>query len=253
MEKYLRNKNILVTGTSRGIGRAIAVYLANAGANIAIHYNQNADKAEEVLMKCGNNSFLLQADLTSRQAVKKLFGDTINRFGTLDVIINNAGIATSSDFLDDDDQWMADWDKTIEINLNVTAYLCKKVISHFLENSISGIIINMSSRAAFRGDTKDYLAYAASKGGVISLTRSIARAYGKNGIVAFNIAPGFVRTDMAQQFFDEYGEDYALNDISLNKLTEPEDIAPFVGFLASSQANHATGDTFHINAGSYLH
>jgi len=253
LENYLQNKNILVTGASRGIGRAIAKNLANAGANIAIHYNQNTTKAKEVLKKCGNNSFILQADLTNAKDVKRLFSDTIDRFGKLDVIINNAGIAIHSDPLDGDDQWLTDWLKTMVINLNATAFLCKKAISHFLQNSISGKIINISSRAAFRGDTRDYLAYAASKGGVISLTRSIARAYGKNNIVAFNIAPGFVRTDMAQQFFDEYGEDLVLNDIANNKLTEPEDIAPLVGFLASGQADHATGDTFHINAGSYLH
>ncbi|MFC2123821.1 SDR family NAD(P)-dependent oxidoreductase [Bacteroidota bacterium] len=253
MEQYLDNKNILVTGASRGIGRAIAEYLAKAGANLAIHYHQNIGAAKEVLDECGNKSFILQADLSNRNEVDKLFHKVVEEFATVDVIINNAGIAINSDPLGDDIQWTDDWLKTMEINLNATGYLCKKAISHFLEKTIRGKIINISSRAAFRGDTKDYLAYAASKGGVVSLTRSIARAFGKDGIVAFNVAPGFVKTDMAQQFFDEYGEDYALNDLALDRLTHPEDIAPFIRFLASGQADHATGDTFHINAGSYLH
>ena len=115
------------------------------------------------------------------------------------------------------------------------------------------IIINIASRAAFRGDTKDYMAYAASKAGVVGLTRSIARAYGKNGIKAFIVAPGFVRTEMAQSFTDEYGEEHALNDLALDQMTEPNDVAQFVVFLASGLANHATGGTFDINAGSYVH
>ena len=130
--------------------------------------------------------------------------------------------------------------------------MCKKAIEHFLENG-GGRIINISSRAAFRGDTSDYLAYAASKGGVVALTRSIARAYGKNEIKAFTIAPGFVRTDMAQDFMDQYGEGFALNDIALNELTEPKDLAPLVTLMASGLMDHATGCTIDVNAASYVH
>ena len=97
------------------------------------------------------------------------------------------------------------------------------------------------------------MAYAASKAGVVGLTRSIARAYGKDGIKAFLVAPGFVRTEMAKEFIDQYGEDYATSDLALDTMTEPQDIAHFVAFLASGYANHATGGTFDINAGSYVH
>ena len=116
-----------------------------------------------------------------------------------------------------------------------------------------GRIVNISSRAAFRGDQPDYLAYAASKAGLVALTRSLARAYGKDGIVAFNVAPGFTRTEMAQDFIDQYGEDYAVSDIALTRLTEPKDIAPTLVFLASGLADHATGATIDINAASYVH
>jgi NAD(P)-dependent dehydrogenase (short-subunit alcohol dehydrogenase family) len=113
-------------------------------------------------------------------------------------------------------------------------------------------LVNISSRAAFRGDTEDYLAYAASKGGVVSLTRSIARAFGKDNIKAFDLAPGFTHTEMAQVFIDKYGEDY-VKDGALPNMTEPADIARMVVFLASGNADHATGTTIDMNAGSYVH
>ena len=116
-----------------------------------------------------------------------------------------------------------------------------------------GRIINIASRAAFRGDTKDYLAYAASKGGMVSLTRSIARAWGKQGIVAFTIAPGWVMTDMAKQFIAQNGDEVVLNELALAELTQPSDVAPTVVFLASGLSDHATGCTIDINAGSYVH
>ena len=132
------------------------------------------------------------------------------------------------------------------------ALLCARAIPQF-ETRGGGRIINISSRAAFRGDQPDYIAYAASKGGMVALTRSIARGFGKQGVVAFNVAPGFTRTAMAQDFIDQYGEDYAVSDIALTRLTEPKDIAPTVVFLASGLADHATGATIDINAGSYVH
>lgn len=113
--------------------------------------------------------------------------------------------------------------------------------------------MNVASRAAFRGDTPEYLAYAASKAGMVALVRSIARGCGKDGIVAFTVAPGFTRTEMAQDFIDAYGEDYASRDMALQRMTEPEDIAPTIAFLLSGMADHATGATIDLNAGSYVH
>jgi NAD(P)-dependent dehydrogenase (short-subunit alcohol dehydrogenase family) len=116
----------------------------------------------------------------------------------------------------------------------------------------NGRIVMISSRAAFRGDTPDYLAYAASKGALVSLTRSIARHYGKQGVKAFLIAPGFTRTDMANGILAAYGEDFALKDIALRELTLPEDIAPMVTLLCSGLSDHATGTSIDMNAGSYV-
>ena len=252
MQVDLTNKNILVTGASRGIGKAIASQMAEAGAVVALHYNTQAKKAQQLASQLGGNAHVLQADLNNPDQAIELFDQAVATMGHLDVMVNNAGVAISSPLKKEDRSWMQDWNTTMQVNLNTTALLCKKAVTHF-EQQGGGRIINISSRAAFRGDTSEYLAYAASKGGMVTLTRSLARAFGKQGVKAFNIAPGFVRTDMAQEFMDQYGEEIALKDIALDRLTEPEDVAPMVVFLASGLADHATGCTIDINAGSYVH
>lgn len=252
MHINLKQKNIIVTGGSRGIGKSIAELLVSCGANVAIQYNKNENRALKVKKTLGSKAKLYQCDFADGLAVASLFSEVEKDFKHIDVIINNAGVAISSDPQKDDVKWIDDWLQTMDINLNSVALLCKKAISHF-KKSDGGIIINISSRAAFRGDSKDYMAYAASKAGIVGLTRSIARAYGKDDIKAFLVAPGFVRTEMAQDFIDQYGVAYATSDLALNQMTEPADIAHFVVFLCSGLANHATGGTFDINGGSYVH
>lgn len=248
----LTGRTILITGASGGIGKAVAEQLANAGATIALHYNQQKQAAEKLAAEIGNNSSTFKADLADEKEVINLFEAVIDHYQNVDGLINNAGIAIPSSPGKDDRLWLKDWHATLEVNLNATALLCKKAIAHFLPKQ-EGRIVNITSRAAFRGDTPEFLAYAASKGGLVSLTRSIARGYGKSGIKAFNIAPGFARTDMAQGFMDLYGEQIALDDIALKELTEPRDIAPMIALLISGLADHATGCTIDINAGSYVH
>ncbi len=247
----LKGKIVLVTGASRGIGSAIAEGLAKAGATVAVHCNSNLDRAQELASKCSHQSAAFSADLSFPRNAISLFTKVIDTYGRLDVLVNNAGVAISSDLFENDETWLTDWEQTFSVNLTSLALLCKKSIEHF-KNQDSGIIINISSRAAFRGDTQDYLAYAASKGGVVALTKSIARAFGKQNILAYSVAPGFTKTEMAQDFIDAYGEDFATKDLALNELTKPEDIAPTVVFLASGLAKHATGTTIDINAGSYV-
>lgn len=248
----LNSQKILITGASRGIGRGIAEQLSSSGAEVLIHFNQNLDEAKSLQQRLKCNSHLVPCDLSNLELVKGWIPELITTYGKIDAIVNNAGIAISTPDDAPTDDWSSTWLKTMDVNINALAIICKEFIEHARKNQ-NGRIVNISSRAAFRGDTPDYLAYAASKGAIVSYTRSIARYYGKEGIKAFIIAPGFTRTDMAQDFMDQYGEAYALNDIALNQLTEPKDIAPMVTLLCSGMADHATGCTIDINAGSYVH
>ncbi|MEQ9442526.1 MAG: SDR family oxidoreductase [Cyclobacteriaceae bacterium] len=248
----LSDRNILVTGSTRGIGRAIAEQLAAAGAHVALHYHQSRDTAQHLAENIGHGAVPFQADLGKPVEVLQLFHNVLERFKRIDGVVNNAGIVVSADVEGDDIAFTDSWSKTMMVNLHATGLLCKKAINHFQEIG-GGRIVNIASRAAFRGDTSDYLAYAASKGGVVALTRSIARAYGKQGIKVFTVAPGFTKTDMADDFIRKYGEEYVKSDIALTSLTQPEDIAPTIVFLMSGLADHATGATIDINAGSYVH
>lgn len=252
MNVSLENQRILVTGASRGIGRAIAKQLSDSGAEVIIHYNTDIEKAQSLKNELSNSSHLAQCDLSQPQKVIGFIPKLIESYGPISGIVNNAGVAISAPDSLDTDAWVLIWEKTFAVNTTSVGILCKEFVTHAVSQG-QGRIVNISSRAAFRGDTTDYLAYAASKGALVSLTRSIARYYGKKGVKAFLIAPGFTRTDMAEEILSEYGEDYALNDIALPKLTAPEDIAPMVTLLCSGFADHATGASIDINAGSYVH
>jgi 3-oxoacyl-[acyl-carrier protein] reductase len=252
MKIDLSNTSVLVTGASRGIGAAVARAMAQAGARVAIHYRDQRQAATALAEQIGGSAEIFRADLASTEECLALWKAVTSRYGRVHTLVNNAGIAVSSSMESAAEDWLEGWDTTMAVNLRAPAVLCKLAIEHFAAQG-GGRIINISSRAAFRGDQPSYLAYAASKGGLIALTRSIARGYGKAGILAFNVAPGFTRTEMAQDFIDQYGEDYATSDIALRRLTEPSDIAPFLVFLASGLADHATGCTIDINAGSYVH
>lgn len=251
MNISLKNHRILVTGASRGIGRAIARQLSESGAEVIIHYNSNRYEAETLLGQLKNPAFIEPCDLSLSHEVVGFIPKLTEKYGPLTALVNNAGISPAApDSLPTSD-WLKVWEKTMAVNATAVGILCKEFVDQ-AKIQQQGRIVTISSRAAFRGDTTDYLAYAASKGALVSLTRSIARHYGKMGIKAFLVAPGFTRTDMAAQILSEYGEEFALNDIALNDLTTPEDIAPMVTLLCSGLADHATGTSIDINAGSYV-
>jgi NAD(P)-dependent dehydrogenase (short-subunit alcohol dehydrogenase family) len=242
---------VLVTGASRGIGAAIARAFAGAGARVGVHYGRNRAAAEALARELGGGAEVFQADLARSEDCGRLWAEAVERFGRIEALINNAGVAIRARLDATTPVWLEAWDATMAVNLRATALLSRSAIAHF-EAHGGGRIVNIASRAAFRGDTPDYLAYASSKAGMVALTRSIARGFGPKGIMAFTVAPGFTRTEMAQDFIDLYGEEIASGDIALSRLTEPEDIAPTVVFLASGLADHATGSTIDINAGSYV-
>lgn len=252
MKINLTETNVLVTGASRGIGEAVARKMAEAGARVAVHYNQHQERAEALACELGNGAQAFQADFAQSADCDQLFDDVLAAFGHVDVLVNNAGIALHMGLDQPTEEWEADWNRLMAVNLRAPELLCRRAIRHFQENG-GGRLINVASRAAFRGDSKDYMAYAASKGGLVALTRSIARAFGQDDIKAFILAPGFTRTDMAQDFIDSYGDGIVRDGLALDRLTEPEDIAPLAVFLASGLGDHATGCTVDVNAGSYVH
>jgi len=252
MQIDLTGKTILVTGASRGIGRSLAEGLAGAGATVAAHFNQSRAATETLVDTLGHHARAFQADLAEPASCEGLFDAVVETYGRLDVLVNNAGIALKMPFDMETDEWRRRWELTMAVNLRAVELLSRMAVRHFQQHG-GGRIINVASRAAFRGDSPEHMTYAASKGGVVALTRSIARAFGKAGICAFVLAPGFVRTEMAQDFIDECGEDHVADELALDRLTEPADLTPLVVLLASGLADHATGSTFDVNAGSYVH
>lgn len=247
----LTNKTILVTGASNGIGKAITEYLIQMGARVAIHYRSNQKNAEELESSCTNGSRAFKADLSKESDVYELFNNVLTEFKQLDAIVLNAGVFLEHSTDLETKHWMEVWRKTIEINLNSVGLLTKLGIDHFKKIN-GGRFIYIGSRAVFRGETEEYLAYAASKGGLTSLARSVARSFGKQNIKSFVVSPGFTRTQMAEQFIETYGKERVLNEIALSELTKPQDLAPLVALLCSGLMDHATGATIDVNAGSHI-
>jgi 3-oxoacyl-[acyl-carrier protein] reductase len=251
MQIDLRDKKIIVTGASSGIGYALAESLIKAGAEVAIHYN-HGKKGAQSLLKSGNNSKIFQANLSQEAEVLRFFEEVVNQMGKIDVIVHNAGIFEEHKVDDNSENWMNIWHKTMNINLHSVGILTHLGLQHFKSNN-GGAMIYIASRAAFRGETEDYLAYAASKGALVSLGRTVARSFGKYNIKSFIIAPGFTKTAMAESYIATHGEESILKELSLNELTLPEHIASTVTLIAAGLMDHATGSTIDFNAGSYVH
>jgi NAD(P)-dependent dehydrogenase (short-subunit alcohol dehydrogenase family) len=249
----LKDQNILVTGASDGIGREIARHLMQNGARVAIHYNTNSKAALELLEDFGSSgSQIFQANLSDPNSCINLWDEIIREFKRLDSVVLNAGVYLKHPVEESDDDWLRTWNLSLAINLDAAGLLTKKAIQHFKTRKKGGRLIYIASRAVFRGETEEYLGYAASKGGLVSLARSVARSFGKYDIKSFILAPGFVRTAMARQFIETYGEQRICDELSLSKLTEPEDLAPLIALMCSGLMDHATGATIDINAGSHI-
>ena len=246
---------VLLTGSSKGIGYKIAKDLLAEGHELALHYNKNESSLDALLKKDKTGSFSIQADLSQQEEIKKMVENTIGKLSFPDCIINNAGIAESADISLDINSWSNMFDKTIDVNLKAPSLIFKEIIKYKRSNKIKSRLrfINIASRAAFRGEQQDYISYACSKGGIISLTKTMSRSFGESdNVVAISIAPGFVRTEMAQSFIDKHGEDSVKQGITLDRLTEPKDIAPLVNFIVSGKMDHCVGSTIDVNGGSYL-
>jgi 3-oxoacyl-[acyl-carrier protein] reductase len=249
----LQHSTVLVTGASRGIGEAIARTLHGAGASVLLHYCQGEAEAKQIAAALGpERSQLLQADLAVPGAAPELWQRAMAWRGSISAVINNAATMPAAPLTADWSQWSTAWQETLQVNLVAMADLCREAIAHF-QTQGGGTIVNLASRAAFRGDGPEFMAYAASKGGVIGLTRTIAKGFAADGVRAYAIAPGFVRTDRIEQVMAERGAEYVTRDIPMGAPAEPQDIANLVAFLVAGLAPHATGATFDVNGASYFH
>jgi NAD(P)-dependent dehydrogenase (short-subunit alcohol dehydrogenase family) len=237
---------VIVTGSSRGIGHAITKKLLKEGYSVTGTSRSKKNPFQNI-----HHYTHLKCDLSEQDEVCKL-KDIFEMNPIPEVLINNAGMFDEAQMDNSDENWLQNWDMTMQVNLRSAALLSKWAINAWKNADVEGRLINISSRAGYRGDTGEYASYAASKGGLIAFTKSIARSFGKFGITAYSIAPGFVDTDMAQNSVEVYGEEYLTKDLALDSIAPPEQIANIVALLAKGNLTHATGQTFHVNSGSYL-
>ncbi|NJK64231.1 MAG: SDR family oxidoreductase [Synechococcaceae cyanobacterium SM2_3_1] len=249
----LQGQTVLITGGSRGIGEITVRTLHQVGAHVLLHYHRGRSEAEAIAADLqGDRIYLLQADLAVPGRARELWSEAWQWRGAIHVLINNAATMPSAPITEDWESWSHGWQQTLQVNLIAVADLCREAVLHFRQQQ-QGIIINLASRAAFRGDGPQFMPYAASKGGVIALTRTLARTVAAEGILVYAIAPGFVRTARIEELMQTQGAQSVIADIPMGAPADPQDVANLITFLASGQVPHATGATFDINGASYFH
>jgi 3-oxoacyl-[acyl-carrier protein] reductase len=229
---------ILVTGASRGIGAAILDALEGQA--------QLVGQASTV------RDHLIGADLHRPGAATALWDAAIGRLGEVDVLVNNAGIFEAAPLDGDDEVWLAAWERTMRVNLTASAELCRLAVRHWQSRGRGGRIVNVASRAAYRGDSPAHWHYAASKAGMVAMTKTIARGYARDDILAFAVCPGFTMTGMAEDYLASRGGDKLLADIPLGRVAEPAEVASIVAYLALTAPASMTGAVLDVNGASYV-
>lgn len=245
----LKGKSALVTGASRGIGRAIAIELARQGVNVAVNFAGNAKKAEEVVAEIkalGSQAFAIKADVANSDEVAAMVKETVDAFGSLDILVNNAGITRDGLIMRMKED---DWDAVINTNLK-GVFNCAKAVTRQMMKQRYGRIINISSVVGVLGNAGQ-ANYVAAKAGVIGLTKTLARELANRNINVNAVAPGFIETDMTDELSEEIKQEL-LKQIPLAKLGKAEDIAAVVRFLVSEDANYMTGQTLHVDGGMVM-
>jgi len=245
----LDGKTALVTGASRGIGRAIALCLAAEGARVAINYAGNVRAAEEVktaIEAAGGTAILCQADIADSSAVEAMVANVVKEFGTIDILVNNAGITRDALLMRMKDE---DFAKVLNTNLKGVFY-CTKAVSKLMMKKRSGRIVNMASVVGLVGNAGQ-TNYAAAKAGVIGFSKSAAKELASRGITVNVVAPGFIGTDMTAGL-PESVKEKMLTDIPLGRMGEAEDVANAVLFLASDQASYITGQVVNVDGGMVM-
>lgn len=245
----LEGKTALVTGASRGIGRAIALGLAEAGANVAVNYAGSREKAEKVaeeIEKMGAKALVIQSDVSDDESVRGMVKEVIGQFGSLDILVNNAGITRDNLIMRMKEK---DWDDVMNTNLK-GVFHCTKAVTRQMMKQRSGRIINIASVTGVIGNPGQ-ANYAAAKAGILGLTKSSARELAARNITVNAIAPGFIATDMTEELNEDVKEQM-LNQIPLSRFGKPEDVANLVKFLASEGSGYITGQTFCVDGGMVM-
>lgn len=239
------NTHVLVTGSTRGIGAEAAKLLIHKGCEVIGHGTTASDG-------------VIAADLSDPAAADRLWGEALERLdGRIDVLVNNAGVFEPVGVEASLEDWQAGWARTMQINLQASADLCRAAVRHFRERGArngegGGRIVNVASRAAYRGDSPSHWHYAASKAGMVGMTKSIARGYAAEGILAFAVCPGFTMTGMAEDYLASRGGDKLLADIPLGRVAEPAEVASAIAYLALEAPPSMTGAVLDINGASFV-
>ena len=233
--------NILITGASRGIGEATLAKLVATGHRVVGQSTAGSDT-------------LIAADFTEPAAPRRLWEQAFERLnGRIDVLVNNAGIFEGVADNAGDEEWHAAWAKTLTVNLQASADLCRHAIAHFRSSDTpGGRIVNVASRAAYRGDSPMHWHYAASKAGMVAMTKSIARGYAHENILAFAVCPGFTATGMVEEYIASRGGEKLLADIPLGRPAAPDEVAETIRWLAIDAPPSATGAVIDVNGASYV-
>lgn len=231
--------NILITGASRGIGAAAYALLKAAGHTVVGHSTRGSDE-------------LVAGDLMDSAAPQRIWDAALDKLGgSIDVLINNAGIYETADETASDEEWHAAWERTMTVNLQSAADLCRLAIRHFRERQ-GGRIVNVSSRAAYRGDSPQHWHYAASKAGMVGMTKSIARGYASEGILAFVVTPGFTVSEMTEDYLKGRGGEKILAEIPLGRVASTNEVGEVIRWLATEAPASATGSVIDVNGASYV-
>lgn len=251
MDLKLKGKCAIVTGSSRGVGRGIATALAQEGAKVVVNYNRSAEKAEELvesIRKEGGEAYAVKADLGNPDECRKLLEEAEKKYGSADILINNAGVWPTN--------WVQDipldeWNKTIDVNLTSVFLTSQAFVKYNIDKGRGGKILNVTSQAAFHGSTTGHAHYAASKAGVVALTVSMAREMAKYGINVNAIALGMVQTDMTSKALEK-NKEYYMKRIPIGRVAQPSDIANIALFLVSEPAGYITGATIDATGGMLM-
>jgi len=232
--------NILITGASRGIGAATYELLKSKGHNVVGHSTKGSQD-------------LIAGDLMDPAAPRNIWDTALDELGgQIDVLVNNAGVYEAVPDNATDEEWRAAWNRTLTVNLQAAADLSKLAVSHFLDLGIPGRIVNVASRAGWRGDSPQHWHYAASKSALIGMTKTIARGYAAEEILAFAVAPGFTVSEMTEEYLQGRGGAAIVADIPLGRVASTDEVAEVIRWLATEAPASSTGSTIDVNGASYV-